>query len=134
MKSLSRSLMLFFCAAVLAVTGFSQQSVPQELIDSAEHNDSVNLRYAQHKTLPAGYEKETLEALSHFPELKNVSIQFEIKKSFSTLKTRPSFWSALMPKGHRSYTIIISNKTIEKLMPLMFRPFVLRGKSRCYWS
>jgi len=112
--------MLFFFGAVLPGYSYAQQSVPQELIGTTYLSDSINLVYAQHKMLPRGYEKETLEALSHFPELQNVPIRFAIRKSFSTLKTRPSFWSALMPKRHRTYTIIISNKTIEQLMPLMF--------------
>jgi len=102
---------------------FAQKAVPIEIISTASacsNADSNLLQYATYKQLPRGYETETLEALSHFPELKNTRIQFRIKKSFSTLKTRPTFLSMLMPKGHRSYVITISNKTTAKLMPLMF--------------
>jgi len=122
MKALLKILIPVIGGLVLSNPAFSQNSVPHEMLGSAQADnyDSVRLSHARHKLLPPGYEKETLEALSHFPELKNVTIRFKIKKSFSTLKTRPGFFSALMPKGHRSYIIVISNKTIQKLMPLMF--------------
>ena len=58
--------------------------------------------------------------MSYFPELKNVPVKFRVKKSFATLNTRPTFWSMFIPKGHRSYVITISNKTIQKLTPLTF--------------
>jgi len=101
---------------------YSQKIIPIEIVSSPLQNiDSDNLlQYAEHKQLPPGYEKETLVALSHFPELKNVTIKFRVKKSFATLKTRPTFFSMFMPKGHRAYVITISNKTTAKLMPLMF--------------
>ena len=72
------------------------------------------------KQLPTGYEKETLTALSYFPELKDVKIKFRVKQSYATLKTRPTFLSMFMPIGHRSYVITISDKTIQKLMPITF--------------
>ncbi len=108
--------------AVKAVA-FSQTTVPLELISSEQSTAGTAsnlLQYAVHKQLPPGYEQETLEAISHFPELKNVSIRFRVKKSYATLKTRPTLISFFMPRKHRSYVITISNKTIEKLMPLMF--------------
>ncbi len=105
------------------MTLHSQKIIPIEIITDSLQNSSVSsdlLQYGVHKQLPPGYEKEALEALSHFPELKKVHIRFRIKKSFATLKTRPSFLSVFLPKGHRSYIITISNKTTAPLMPLMF--------------
>ena len=101
---------------------WSQKIVPLEIVSSPlQDTNPVNLlQFTAHKQLPAGYEKETLEALSHFPELKNVTIKFRVKRSFATLKTRPAFFSMFMPRGHRSYVITISNKTTTKLIPLMF--------------
>ncbi|MEP6750456.1 MAG: hypothetical protein ABJB86_22145, partial [Bacteroidota bacterium] len=96
--------------AILAFSGIlmtqivcAQRSVPLEIISSMHQaNDTNLLQYARHKQLPAGYEKETLEALSHFPELKNVMVKFRIKKSLSTLKTKPTFVSMFLPKKHRT--------------------------------
>ena len=101
----------------------SQKIIPIEIITDSLQNSFVSgdlLQYGVHKQLPPGYEKETLAALSHFPELKNVHIRFRVKKSFATLKTRPSFFSMFMPRGRRSYIITISNKTTAPLMPLLF--------------
>ena len=110
-------------AIFMAKKAEGQKIIPLEIVSSASlqgiPSDEL-LQYAENKQLPPGYERETLEALSHFPELKDVHITFKIKKSFATLKTRPTFFSMFMPKGHRSYIITISNKTTAKLMPLMF--------------
>jgi hypothetical protein len=114
--------------ALLVLTGilmmnriYSQRAVPLEIMSSARQtSDSNLLQYATNKQLPPGFENEALQALSHFPELKKVKIKFRIKKSYSTLKTRPAFISMFLPRGHRAFVITISNKTIQKLMPLMF--------------
>lgn len=114
--------------AILALSGIlitntasSQKAVPLEMLSSvSQTNDSNLLQYAFNKQLPPGYEKEVLEALSHFPELKKVKIKFILKQSLSTLKTKPTFISVFLPRGHRSYVITVSNKTIDKLTPVMF--------------
>jgi hypothetical protein len=114
---------LLLAAIFVMIISYAQEAVPLEIIGTASQNNRASnnlLQYGVGKQLPPGYEQETLEALSHFPELKNVRIRFRIKKSFATLKTRPSFLSMFMPKGHRSYIITISNKTTTPLMPLMF--------------
>ena len=100
---------------------FAQAVIPLEITNNpAPNRDSAGglLNYAKHKKIPLAYEQEALSALSHFPELKNVPIKFRVKKSVATLKTRPTFWSMFMPRGHRGYVIVISNKTISKLTPL----------------
>lgn len=101
---------------------FAQIVLPLEVVsNNINTKDSANnLVNYKNKKLPAGYEKETITALSYFPELQNVKIKFRIKKSFATLKTRPTFLSMFRPKGHRTYVITISNKTIQKLMPITF--------------
>ena len=114
--------MILVLAGICAmITAKSQNITPVEIVSSSLPNDTANLlQYAVNKQLPRGYEKETLEALSHFPELKNVPIRFRVKKSFVPLKTKPSLLSVFMPRGHRSYVVTISNKTTSKLMPLLF--------------
>lgn len=117
-----KRLALLMTGIFLITALHSQKTIPIEIISDSLQNTAEGslLQYAPHKQLPPGYERETLEALSHFPELKNVRIRFRIKKSFATLKTRPSFLSMFMPRGHRSYIVTISNKTSTPLMPLMF--------------
>ncbi len=120
----NRKWLVMALAGILTTNvSWSQKIIPIEIVSSGNmQNANANdlLQFAEHKELPRGYETETLEALSHFPELKNVKIKFRVAKSFSTLKTRPTFFSMFMPRGHRSYVITISNKTTAKLMPLLF--------------
>jgi hypothetical protein len=116
-------IVMVLCEGLLN-TSFAQTIVPIEIISNPpELKDSTAhlAEYPKNKKLPAGYEKETLAGLSYFPELENVPVKFKVRKSFCTLKTRPTFWSMFMPKGHRSYVIIISNKTIQKLNPVLFQ-------------
>jgi hypothetical protein len=120
--SVKRKLVLLGFAGIFMIhTASSQNAVPLEIISTTRQTGDTNLlQYGVHKQLPPGYEKETLKALSHFPELKNVTVKFRLKKSLSTLKTRPTFLSVFMPRGHRAYIIIISTNTSDKLTPLMF--------------
>lgn len=102
---------------------FSQTVIPIEILNGTSNlrNDiAPDVVTCTNKPLPPRYEQEALIALSFFPELKDVKIKFRVKKSFATLKTRPAFLSMFMPKGHRTYIITISNKTIQKLMPITF--------------
>jgi len=80
------------------------------------------------KKLPAGYEQETMAALSCFPELQKVPIKFRIAHSYSALRTRPTVMSMFLPKGYRSYVIFISNKTISNITPISFQN--LPGEAR----
>lgn len=111
---------LSFVAIVLAVHTVRCQKMAPDAVRPGQTNDTSLLLYAWHKELPPGYEKEVLQALTHFPELKHITVKFRVKKSLSTLKTRPTFLSVFMPRGHRTYIIIISNQTTERLTPVMF--------------
>ena len=116
--------MQLLLAGILAVmTLQAQKIIPLEIFADSLQNSVASenlLQFGIHKQLPPGYTREVLEALSHFPELENVPVRFRIKKSFATLKTRPTFLSMFMPKGHRSYIITISNNTSTPLAPLLF--------------
>ncbi|NCU03054.1 MAG: hypothetical protein GXC73_03625 [Chitinophagaceae bacterium] len=70
------------------------------------------------KKIPLAYKTEAMAALAHFPELKNVPIEFRLRKCDCTLKTKPSFLSMFRSKGHRKYIVIISNKTKKSIEPI----------------
>jgi hypothetical protein len=74
-----------------------------------------------HKRLPPGYEAQAMEALSHFPELRSTPVWFKVQASKMTAKTRPTFISSFLPRGHRSYIITISNQTIPVLQPILLK-------------
>ena len=123
MKRKLRIIILLGGGIGLLNCAFAQAVTPLKIISnpSFEEGSVVHLlQYTKYKKLPSGYEQEALAAFSHFPELQKVPVKFRVKKSYCPLKTRPALLSMFMPKGHRSYVIIISNKTIQKLTPLMF--------------
>ena len=65
--------------------------------------------HAQH-TIPEIIEKETLKALSYYPDLKDTKIELRFKKNIkkSTMQARPSFASFFRSRKNRSYLILIS--------------------------
>ncbi|PSG88279.1 hypothetical protein [Aurantibacter aestuarii] len=70
---------------------------------------SFTFMHAQH-TIPEIIEKETLKALSYYPELKDTKIELRFKKNIkkSTMQARPSFASFFRSRKNRSYLILIS--------------------------
>ncbi|MBC7937456.1 MAG: hypothetical protein H7Y86_19085 [Rhizobacter sp.] len=122
MKVKIKIIALFVTVTLLQHNSFSQRGLPLEIVSNSLEAKSniINSMNYDNRKLPARYEKETISALSNFPELQNVPVKFRIKKSFATLKTRPTFFSMFKPKGHRTYVIIISDKTIQKLMLITF--------------
>ncbi len=69
---------------------------------------SVNL---ENKIIPERIEKETLKALSYFPELWETPIEFKFKENIkkSTMQAQPRFASFFKSKKNREYMILISN-------------------------
>lgn len=51
-------------------------------------------------------------ALSHYPELTEIPVEFKFKKNIqkSTMQAQPEFWSVFKRRKHRSYKILISEK------------------------
>jgi hypothetical protein len=98
----------FFCLVLLSSFLLAKPAFTQSQPDS--------LLY---KELPRGFESQAIEALSHFPELKKTHIHFRVKASRMTARTRPGLISSILPKGHRSYIITISNRTIPVLSPIL---------------
>ncbi|WP_431162596.1 hypothetical protein [Flagellimonas beolgyonensis] len=64
------------------------------------------------KSIPQSIAPEVNTALRHFPELKNVPIEFKFKKNIkkSVMQAQPSFNSIFKSKAERGYKILISEK------------------------
>lgn len=64
------------------------------------------------KIIPERIKKETLEALSFYPELYETTIEFKFKESIkkSTMQAQPRFSSIFRRKETREYLIFISEK------------------------
>lgn len=83
--------------------------------------DSIRLlqEFGKNKILIPQFALQTLVALSYYPELKNTSIRFIYKPAFSTLTTKPNFPSLLLSGERRTFTIIISDSSMQKIEPVI---------------
>lgn len=91
-------------------------------VDYPGNNDFDQLRnkYGKNKILQPKFERQSLIALSYYPELEDTKIVFRYKKKVSPLLTRPTIWSAIFRSpAKRKYVIIISNNSKERLDPLL---------------
>lgn len=67
--------------------------------------------FQNNKTIPANIEKEAKIALSHFPELKDIAIEFKFKNNIqkSFMQAQPTFKSLFSGKKNREYFVFISS-------------------------
>ena len=83
--------------------------VIREYIRSEEQQRYATLlaNYGHKKNLPTGYELQALLALSHYPQLKDVQIDFVVDDVGIPLSSRP-FWGTLFRSAsNRTYKVII---------------------------
>ncbi|MEG9328183.1 hypothetical protein V6B16_09600 [Salinimicrobium catena] len=73
---------------------------------------SEKVVYQENKIIPQSILKEAKTALSYYPELKDVKIEFrykdDIKKSF--MQAQPEFSNLFKGKDDRSYNVFISSR------------------------
>jgi hypothetical protein len=69
--------------------------------------DSLKKLYGENKSFISSYEKQSLIALSYYPELQMVHIEFIFGNINTTMSCRPTFKSMLY--GERHYQIFINN-------------------------
>lgn len=78
-------------------------------------------QFGKNKVIPDTYKKTILIALSYYPELKTTTIRFRIKNRHTPLMTVPSFLSHFKSKKSRAYVITISNRSEQRLTPILFK-------------
>jgi hypothetical protein len=102
------------CFGQMIVKDFSAQVLTQNSISLLQE------QYGSNKIIPPEYKKQILIALSFFPELKNVQIEFRVKQTCKApLTTAPSIKSILLSPSRRKYIITIRNlqsKTLELIL------------------
>jgi hypothetical protein len=78
------------------------------ILNSISDLEVLRYTYGENKQIPKKYEHEILTALSHYPELKNVNIRFELtSRAAVPYGTKPSLASCFLPRHKRVYTITI---------------------------
>ncbi len=78
--------------------------------------------YGTSKKIAKEFELPILVALSFYPELKNIHINFEYGDTKTTMETRPALYT-LLKVLKRSYTVYIDNNTIYDGILLQDAPF-----------
>jgi hypothetical protein len=69
--------------------------------------------YGHNKVYPAEFEEEILNALSFFPELKDHRIDFQLRKGYAPLSSRPTYGGLFRSAKKRKYKIFISTGSGE---------------------
>lgn len=76
--------------------------------------------YGHNKVLPSGYEKPALIALSYYPRLSDIRIEFRYTTKGPPLQARPTIWSTLTRSASkRTYLIKIAVKSNPIFEPIL---------------
>lgn len=112
-------LLMIICLAAKLPGTLAQAPVKAFSRKNFTQADSLRLlkEYGQNKQLPENFELQALVALSYFPDLKNVRINFVVKPAYSLLQTRP-VGRGIFNRRTRRFTITISDSTYWKLQPI----------------
>ena len=97
------------------------KSVREYLENDAINLDSLKKLYGENKSFISFYEKQSLIALSYYPELQTVHIEFIFADIGTTMACRPTFKSMIYGKRH--YQIFINNNPIFEGILLEDVPF-----------
>jgi len=110
MNFIKKSVLLFFVFFTFSIHAQIIRKSFEGIEFSKEYYDSLTKTVGLRKKLPNDYQKQILQALTYFPELKNVSIVFRLKKSSSPLMVRPTVGSSVFRSAkNRTYIIFISS-------------------------
>ena len=85
-----------------------------------QRHPQLKKEFGKKKKLPRGYGLHALVALSHYPELKDISIEFVFKETDSTAYCRPVFSTLLESARERTYRVAISKKIRKDKEPVRF--------------
>ena len=98
-----------FFLSTLSVSGQKVRETFAGLDFDSSSYAKLQEEFGKKKKLPEGFERQTLLALSYFPELKDVKINFRVKRKASPLMVRPTVGSTIFRSAKkRTYIIFIS--------------------------
>lgn len=83
--------------------------------------DSLRAEFGQNKKIPAKFELQILEALSYYPDLKDVKVNFVERKVFAPLSALPELKSMFNPVNGRSYRVVISTKSAPEMERILLK-------------
>lgn len=88
---------------------YVRPSVVREYLEheQLDNYDELLEKHGHNKKLPTGFELQALIALSHYPELNRVKINFIVEDVSIPLSSRPHWSTMLRSAKNRTYQIII---------------------------
>ena len=98
----------------------TQNALASVTFEIQSGNDTLSA-FTKNKKIPAVFALPITTALSYFPELKNIQINFVISKAFTPLSTKPAFTSMFKRKKRRTYIVTISDQSIDTLSHLLYK-------------
>lgn len=101
-------------AAIRATPEFSQ-------VEEAMRYEELLREYGKNKVLAPGFELACLVALSHYPELKEVPIEFRVQPAFIPLSSRPDPITIVFPWIRRNYLVVISDASEDFFEPILMK-------------
>ncbi len=101
-------LILSFCFVIQVQAG---EGITPHWLDSLScqvKTPKLQEEFGANKELPAGYQTAILTALSYYPELKHVNIEFRTSRIKTTMAAVPRLFSLLGKKEKRKFVIKIN--------------------------
>ncbi|HXA02439.1 MAG TPA: hypothetical protein VNW99_10655 [Cytophagaceae bacterium] len=118
MKAVLFTLMILFSVACHAQLVTKEFKAPD--LDALKVS-TLQKEFGSKKMIPAAYEKQALLALSFYPELKEIHIEFREMKMKSTLKAFPTPGSSVFRSaGKRTYVVAICTQYKQGMSPITF--------------
>jgi hypothetical protein len=87
--------------------------------EKARH-PQLKKEFGRKKKLPRGYGLHALIALSQYPELKDISIEFVFRETDAGAYCRPVFSTMMHSAKERTYRVVISKKIRKSKEPVRF--------------
>lgn len=88
------------------------EKMPPASLAQGQQDDVVSkakLKFKHISGVPPKHEEPIFLALSYYPELTDIAIEFVFKKIKTTMATRPTIGSYLKRTGNRKYRILIND-------------------------
>ncbi|MFT6838981.1 MAG: hypothetical protein ACJAUO_002333 [Sediminicola sp.] len=110
-------------ALTLTVLSFTASVVAQVPTKEFKENTLDSTTYAKYlinKEIPTEITEQVATALSYYPELKDVKVEFRLRKSKTPFSSKPTFFSMFKKKENRTYVVTISTGAETKNKPILF--------------
>jgi len=90
--------------------------------------DSLRLHFGKDKVIPCEYELSILLALSHFPEMKDIQISFELTQSGAPMESTFDYLTLLLSGTKRKYRILLLDSYGTNFDPIVMRNLSLNSQ------